>query len=396
MKIRQFCIDKKTIIGMCIFVLTFSSIIANRSSIIFINGEEAIYTHHTQLFHYNLTSHKSTLIKVPQNKTSHLVRHLAEIAISAEDGYYYASNPDHNGALKFKLCCESENEYFIKDDYCEAVVPALNNGYINTFFLSDNANAIILLYHIGQYQSFKCCNLKTDKNYELDEVQTSKILSQQLRATDITNDGNVVVFNVYTGGGLYIWKPVENSVFSVDAGLEGSYFNDFALAPDGSRLLSISGNGAELWNINDRRFEYLFRWSNGIKDLETYSCPPKIDGWAIDRKIYYKERPNFFFNPEAQFKYKDKTKVVFMWGDVKKALFSPNSRFVFMLTELCGYFTGFARWRLNIFDIQAKRIVRTIPISKLTNFPDFMALSPDASQLLIMCGNDEMVHVPLN
>ncbi|KKQ33207.1 MAG: hypothetical protein US49_C0002G0102 [candidate division TM6 bacterium GW2011_GWF2_37_49] len=395
MQLYQFCINKFSILCFCIFSLSVNQVMANRSSMVFINETESIYSHNSMLFRYDLKSGNSVLIDY-LNSSERYKKKFADIAISRQDGYTWSvvKNQGDDYFVYFSNssfgCTNVIKNYNLKD------AKVNDPKFCNEIFLSQDAKSIVALREQCQNRSVILLNLSNGRIYELDPAIQADILSNEFRTLDMTNDGKVVVFNVYRGGGLYIWQPEENTVYPVHSDLGGEYFYDFALSPDGSKVLSISDHGAELWDVMSRRFEYIFRWDNNSKNLETFSCPPKVDGWAIDSKIYYRSRPNFSFNPDVKIDDKDKSKPPFMWGDVKKSMFSQDSRFVFMLTELNGYFKGFAPWRLNIFDIQKTTMIQSIDISSLTDIPDFMTLSPDMCQLLIMCRDGQIAHIPVN
>ena len=391
MKLYQLCIAKMGFFVFYIFAVTFNPIIANRSSMVFINESEAIYNHNSMLFKYDLKSHKHCVLDCSKNGYFDRNRkRFADVAISSKDDAIWSI---------VKNCGEDYIIQFVGSQFVATdVIKYFNNvdGALDNLFLSQDAGSLVSLRENWDERSILCFNLLKNKVFELNKALLHDILSNEFRTLDMTNDGTVVVLNVYKGGGLYIWQPEDGTVYSVHSGLGGEFFHDFALSPDGVRVLSISANGGELWNVKDRRFEYLFRWDNNSKNLETYSCPPKIDGWAIDSKIYYRSGPNFYISPDPKIDFKDKSKAIFMWGSVRKAVFSPNSRFVFLLTELKGYFEGLARWHLNIFDIQQKTMIQTIELSNLTDIPDFMTPSPDMCQFLIMCRDGEIVHIPVN
>ena len=191
-------------------------------------------------------------------------------------------------------------------------------------------------------------------------------LKYNLRDIDITDDGQVVVLNFYRGGKLCTWFPKTNQVRMVRSGLGSDYFFDFALSPNVERLFSIT-SGGELWNIQSDTFEFIFRWDEHINDYEAYR-------WCknFDANIYYR----------ACVCIHDPIKKI--CASIKKALFSENSNFLFLLISLEERSKTSPAWILKIFDIKKACFIKTVSIENLYESPEEMAISPDGKTLIII------------
>ncbi|MFH1254412.1 MAG: hypothetical protein V1646_03210 [bacterium] len=340
------------------FISIFNSAKPNRSRVKFLDDNVFLFTHcksvymhdirdNTQILYYKLTD--TGVIK------DIFSLHQNDINISIEN-----SIPDYFITLP-------EIQKFTLDKYEKASYDRL--------FITRNGKTLVTIKTPFFVQYFNADLEKPIENDFSDIIGNDGLsadeLKYNLRDIDATDDGRVVVLNFYRGGKLCTWFPRTNKIHMVSSGLGGEYFFNFALSPNGERLFSIS-SGGELWNIQSDTFEFIFRWDEHINDYDVQKWVTPQQPEEL-RQFYYRTNTPLFYLPIEK-----------AYAAIKKALFSENSNFLFLLISLEKRTKLSPDWIIKIFDIQKASFIKTIPVKNLLEYPEEMAISPDGKNLIII------------
>lgn len=360
--------------GLCIVIIFFVSFIfnglnANRSWILFDpqDHSQVCYVYNTNVYVSDLN--KGAKSPVFRFDEKYLRKRFSDIAMSSDD-YLWAVGRD--AERDYLLQCLS-NEYTYCDEF---------NEDHRRFFISAKMNMVVTVTDDGS--KLKLINTSTKEECYL--PKTLEDLSfEKLETVDMADDGSVVVFSITCR--IWVWHPYKSEVYDVSADLGGEHFSGFAISPDGKRLCTVSRpRGAELWNIQDNVLEKVFRWNNSDEDFRLYTCPPKIEGWVLDRKIYYQKTPDFLF---------PKAKADRFWCDISHVVFSSDSNLIYMLTQKRGFWGDRVEWALNVYNIDDKVFINNIPLPQLKGYPRNIAASPDGMFFIILNQDGSLLRIPL-
>ncbi len=337
------------------FISIFDSVKPNRTRIKFLDNNVFLFTHRKSVYMHNIRGNTQELY---YNFTdSGVIKdifslHQTDINISIENSLLpdcFVTLPE---IKKFTLSKYEKSSY-------------------DRLFITRNGKTLVTIKTPFLVQCFD-----TELSKEAIENNFSDILGNDglspselkdnLRDIDATDDGRVVVLNFYRGGKLCTWFPATNQIRTVTSGLGSDYFFDFALSPNGERLFSIS-SGGELWNIQYGKFEFIFRWDEYLNDFVSYQWKQNFD-----TNVYYRPRPCLY----------DPIKKI--CGSIKKAIFSENSNFLFLLISAEERTKPSADWTIKIFDIQRASFLKTISVENLHEYPEEMAITPDGKTLVII------------
>lgn len=348
------------------FIIIFDSVKPNRTRIKFLDNNVFLFTHRKSVFMYDI-----------RDNTQKLYYNFTDSGVIKD--IFSLNQNDINISIENSL-----SDCFITLPEIKKIT--LSKSKISLYdrlFITRNGKTLVTIKppFLVQYFDTKLSNDPIENDFSdilcYDGLSPSE-LKYNLRDIDATDDGRVVVLNFYRGGKLCTWFPAINQIRTVTSGLGRDYFFDFALSPNGERLFSIS-SGGELWNIQYGKFEFIFRWDEYLNDFISYQWKQNFD-----TNVYYRHHACLF----------DPIKKI--CASIKKAIFSENSKFLFLLISLEERTKPSADWIIKIFDIEKASFINKIPVENLHEIPEEMAITPDGKTLIIIDRDANVVQTKID
>jgi hypothetical protein len=367
---------KPSFIGHELFCLIFSITLftllneakANRTRLKFMDNNVFLYTYRKSIYSYNIKTKEKKLLCESERLGEVFTdiftnRGFSNINVIATGAYglfgpYFVNldescaNPTESRRLGCYIKNESDRLFISRDG--NSLVTALTR---------ENTDKPLLEYFDIASSIHKTFNHFKD---------------HELRDVDLTDDGKIIALNFYKNGLLCVWFTQTDQFIQLKSGLGGDYFFDFALSPNGESIFSIS-SGGELWESQSGNCEFIFRWDKNENDLKVYRW---VNGF--DKNVYFCPYPCLSYMAKGEIR-----------GTIKKAFFSENSNFLFLLINLEGSEKISPAWKLKIFDIKNVCFIKTISIENLNASPEEMAISPDGKTLIIVDKDADVIALPI-